>query len=956
MRRAALTDFDRDVLTVLLSSGGWNATTPSRLALVAKRYGVSPGGLARVIAGLSAAARSGRLQGALDEVRRSGSSRTPGRSHGRASGGGSRGESFRSSARDGTMSIAFPGGASVPTKFGSNGDAASVPGAGDFASLPLGRRDSVLVAVVMSLLGISVVLFTVLVVMLWRYWDERAQATALKPPAARDGADHAIDHATQRDGGASASSAMTSAPTRNGAGSASASLDLNLPAGAPPSATATGSPPVPVVPVSYPRVPGFKATLASLELDQALAVARGSAFALEAIANEAPDDRASIAAWSEAQNAIGRAWPRLDAVTRRVLLDRSMALLRRVDDSATAELLIAPLRAHLVAAPQSPGAMWRGAWAAGVLGSLLSEPGLSPEVVAVIAQQRMAPAEGAGDAFDRFTAAWLDQRLPEIADRLLTGAPQDDFDRFEAWIEAQRQVRADTEVQEVWLRAIELLLHRALRFDLPGTAPDLVGRFASMVEWRTSTPGAAAVARRFSRWMHDSTIPAQRLWAFGSILRQGRFAPWFEAPMLIGDRATMEDRNAALSRIMAAIGPTTDETVVMPRIPREFAQRWEALASRALASDDGRREVAPGISVASLRGAGPASTPSNRALAGAEVLYRLAELSASGGLLLAGRSGESAQRLSEIEAAWNKPLLAGLGPGGRSLPVPDEPSGDGLLAKRLDEVRTAQERIEIVRRKRAEAALDLGPQDAARLVREAYQGEPSALRLTAQGVIVDSFASGRRVAQELIDQFVLTGGADAALARFVERLTGERLPPHPNPAFRAKAMAALLRHRLRLSEHAWHGVDALLERTAAQESARLDAEGGASEPFRDSTDPSEAIDAIGDLLRARAGARIAMQPFPASLDTLDRRDEARRALADGAAQRLVASLWRALELDAYLAAADRPSLVPALKDLLAKAQAEATAASSAIDQACAVERARVTLLGARIAAESGGTP
>ncbi|HQQ58274.1 MAG TPA: hypothetical protein PKV60_03520, partial [Thermomonas sp.] len=54
------------------------------------------------------------------------------------------------------------------------------------------------------------------------------------------------------------------------------------------------------------------------------------------------------------------------------------------------------------------------------------------------------------------------------------------------------------------------------------------------------------------------------------------------------------------------------------------------------------------------------------------------------------------------------------------------------------------------RQRRTDLAPDLGPVDAARLVREAYTAEPMPVRLTAQGVVVDSFASGVEVAQPLI--------------------------------------------------------------------------------------------------------------------------------------------------------------------------------------------------------------
>jgi hypothetical protein len=54
-----LTEFDRYVLAILVSCGGWNATSRQRLVGLAHSYGVSPMGLVKVVGGLSDYARSG---------------------------------------------------------------------------------------------------------------------------------------------------------------------------------------------------------------------------------------------------------------------------------------------------------------------------------------------------------------------------------------------------------------------------------------------------------------------------------------------------------------------------------------------------------------------------------------------------------------------------------------------------------------------------------------------------------------------------------------------------------------------------------------------------------------------------------------------------------------------------------------------------------------------------------
>ena len=56
---AVFTDFDQDVLAVLIGCGGWNAQTRTRLVSLAAAYGVSVQGLHKVMTGLSDYARHG---------------------------------------------------------------------------------------------------------------------------------------------------------------------------------------------------------------------------------------------------------------------------------------------------------------------------------------------------------------------------------------------------------------------------------------------------------------------------------------------------------------------------------------------------------------------------------------------------------------------------------------------------------------------------------------------------------------------------------------------------------------------------------------------------------------------------------------------------------------------------------------------------------------------------------
>lgn len=878
-----LTEFDREVLSVLLSHGGWSASARGKLAVLAKRYGVSATGLSRVVVGLAQAARDGRLQDATALV-------TRGRER------------------------------SLPRREPRS------PADGPSAHR-MTRIDRALLATVSVLLLLALVMAVQLSVMMWRGISGRKDGTtpsAAPVDAMRVGAaDPASDPSA-------ASAAKTPAvPQANPSTT--------------PAAQPSGPRRPPAVPVSYPKAPTFSASLDAPAFMQALAEARAAANVLDDVARDPRAVLASKQRWSDLQRAIGMSWPRIDTSLRRAHLDRMLAIFRNVDDAAMAEALLEPLQRAVTALPSGPAEIRQGAWSAGVIGALLAEPGLSPELVEVIGRSRIAPADGQGDSFERFATGWLDRALPAIIDQIGRTSAQEDFDRMEAWIEAhQRLARAQT-TSEPWLLAIDGMLRRPLRLDLPGTSADLLGRLLTLVDWSSGGPDANALRRRFEAWMLDAAIEAPRLWALGSIIRQHAAAPWFTPEMVIGERATMADRRAALDRMLAAVAAAPFDAAAASRVPREMIDRRAALLERVRTlSPDGDGPARTDAQL--LRSmVASAAAPARNAFAQTLEMERLAAIGAVGAMLLDGRAVEASQRLSLLESELARPSLAGLGQGGRSLTVPAAPSSDGTLGRRLDQARSAEERVDAIRRRRTETSIDLGPLDAERLVREAYFGEPSAVRSTAQGVIVDSFAAGPGVAQQLVDQFSGGGSSDAGMGRFVERLTGERLPPHTHPQFRARALGALLRHRLKLSEHPWHGVDAFLARTARVAAERLEIEGGAAEAMRDAVEPTDALEALGTLLRARASARAVLKAVPAPLEELDHRDSARRALAASRPQRLVANLWRVLELEAFIGAADRPRDADSIAAIVASAVTEASRADTALAQALDIERARIVL-------------
>ena len=861
-RGPQLTAFDREVLAILLSCGGWNGAARARLASLAARHHVSAQGLCRVLNGLGVLMREGHLADAWVH------DHAPGPTAG------------------------------LPPVVAEPVDLEAV-------ARRSRSQDRAIRVVVVSLLLISLLLAWRLVAVVVAALSRAAPA----PMAARSA-----------DDAAEAPKAAPSAPE-----------GVNAAAPQRPAQEPSAAAVPPAVPVSYPQVPSFAPGPMTLQMEQAITAAKAAVDGLRALAGQVePASAATTARWAGLQQAAGAAWPYLDPGSKRALVDASLAVFRTLETEEAAAALVEPLRAMTGAAPVSATAILQGSWSAGIAGSFLAEPGVAPGVVGAATVASVPPVEGSGGAFERSAASWLDRALPQVVAAVGRGAPQDDFDRLQAWIAAQEAVRTPEEAQGAWLAGIDALLRSPLRLEVPGTAADLAGRLVALVDWRPEAPGSRTSRRRLEQWLLDPAVQSRQLWAVTSILRQARRAPWFQPDMVVGERTDAAGRRAILGKVLAALGPAPEVTASAGAAQREQVARWDNLR-------------------AALGEAPPSPTP----LVLLDRMVRQERLGTIAALVMEGRDREAAQRLAEMETAAGAPVVPALGPGGRARPTQRRPEGDGALEERLARARTADQRLEALRQRRTDLAPDLGPVDAARLVREAYTAEPMPVRLTAQGVVVDSFASGVEVAQAMVDLFPL-GGGDEALARFIERYTGERMPPGASGAFRPAATAALLRHRLALVEHPWHGVDHAARLLAAEVAQRVEAEGGAAESLRDQPQPLMAARALAELQLARAAARPSADPVPAPVPELERHARARRAAAEGPVQRFVAEAWTSLELEAFMLAADRPTTAAQVRALLAGTAARLVDANDVLMQGAIIGDARLALQAIRLGATRGG--
>jgi hypothetical protein len=98
------------------------------------------------------------------------------------------------------------------------------------------------------------------------------------------------------------------------------------------------------------------------------------------------------------------------------------------------------------------------------------------------------------------------------------------------------------------------------------------------------------------------------------------------------------------------------------------------------------------------------------------------------------------------------------------------------------------------------------------------------------------------------------------------------------------------------------------------------------------TRPDRAIAAACDALRAEAATRFLAEPFPASINEIERQRTARRSLATGLTQRMAAETPSMIDYAAMLVASRQPALQSKLTEILANARRARASASTASEQ------------------------
>jgi hypothetical protein len=893
--RLDLTPFDRSVLAMLVACGGWNAASRAKLVALASIHGVSPAGLMRVVSGLA------RL----------------------ASTGGTRVEVAQITQGAGRFS---PDGAGFAESL------VAVPGEdrADLAAslLPELKHGGTWATIKLSLLfgAITLMLGTWLVRLLIA--PAVLEPSIAPPPSARDQALRGDD-----------------------AGIAQ-----------PPE-----SPAVPVedraaVPPAWPDPPTFAGSLRVSAATEALDQSPRLPELLDELARKliiAPDAAPiHYRDWSLALDQAGACWPLADRAVFDAIVENAVEVLfAGADRPAVIEELLARAAAGADRLHE-PLDVWRGSWSAGLLAEAARRAD-APAALRRGAMERLGAIVGDREElqrprFNEGAAAYLARAAPRLVARIEFDA--ETFNAWEIWLAALRLAADGSARDLIILDVAHSILLSSVDLGKPCPSADVLGRLLRETELDRSI----AARERTLEILGDPRIDARDAWAFTQLMLLSERAPWMSESLVIAADAEMPQRRDAVlalaERWSKAAGPIAASAAGRAmRVDAELGARWIGLLRRHVADQAMRR-----------------SSSDRRVTTQLQHLVLATWLNEAAAALAVDQVAAARSTLDRVERGWasGAPAAPPRGGGGRAIqpggPIPTGPSTplapggppgqargiDGEWAATYEQAGADVEaRVAALNALRSLAGGDLGPIDARVLAREVYAAPSPEVRLAAQTLLVELFSRGPNVALEVLDLFP-DAPANESTHDVVSRFTGASLPELRSADWRPAATLALVEHAIPLFPTRAAEIDSLAAAFADSHLERAALHGG-TERSSSAAAPADAVEATLRALRGEAAGLNAAAPTPDTLAGIERRHRTRHSLAEGAIEQTVASQITALELLAYIVAAEQPANRAAVLNILGECAAQRREASHSIEQATAAELAAARLWAVRFQLDDG---
>jgi hypothetical protein len=491
---AHLTPFDRLVLSILVSGGGWNARTRVLVAGLAHQNGLDAATLRRVVTGLAGFMRQQGVAGTFGEVARAGQRPAPPPTPGRL-------ESAILRVSEG-----------VGREF--RGDTKS-----SFYRL-------------VALFGLLTVFFGVVLVTALTAPSPVVRDTNLR----RQEAEAILTRQQEKD-------ARTDGldPTHVVVPSTRPGVVRPVVFDRPPMFRGEGKPDAVVLDLAQ----------VATALDDLSALARR----LELDADRLPD--VQVMRWNEIVDLLSRTWTSMPADERRRAIDGLLGVLKFADDPVVADRLLGTFQIEPEAPVRDQLDPWRRAFRGGMLGEIVVNGDL-PEPVRTIARTFVRETLPGSDGRHTTGGPFVElggRTLDATGAALVGQAGVLDLAIFEngweRWFESQAALRRPEAVQRSLVSALGLVLRTNRGLSRSGPATDLLGRLVREIDWTAGGPDPEALRDAYQSWMRDPAITSDALWVLGSVLDGPAGIGWYRPEYVIEPDADTGERIRRLADALA---------------------------------------------------------------------------------------------------------------------------------------------------------------------------------------------------------------------------------------------------------------------------------------------------------------------------------------------------------------------------------------------------------------------
>lgn len=672
-------------------------------------------------------------------------------------------------------------------------------------------------------------------------------------------------------------------------------------------------------PVKYPRPPGFVPTPTPRAVVESASggaswVAEIEAFARDARTAGGKPVAGSVRQLAEALSLAAEAWPASGAYRGEVVRAFANAVREVRDGDALREVMQAvpggaadAIQVNLPAWKRG----WRHAFGAGALAVIALDPSQTPEVAAAAREEmrlraQPIPRGAVRDPFAAGAIATLSADALPLAEALALGTV--DLEHASRWSEAVDAASSSSDLRNrAALAAIDASLRAPGAIDKPGPLVDYLAYAIHILDFTGRGEDPEAVRNSLSAWILDENIPPARIWALTSVLDADLGIAWYGPDLVLATNAGRADRAQLVERMLKAFPQvaetTAGEAIIVEKIPLEDWQKSIATAA-GLASTDTADHL--------------------RRAATALAAMRTARAFERGDLKAAKAASDA---FGELLRREDKEWMAS--PTGERAGLPAAGVGDGGFAAELQAAgRDVARKVDLIRALGARpAAGDLGPIDARAAAIEALRSNQGESRAAMATVLADRYASGTTVLRAVLD-LVVEGSVSGDAPDFISRLVGTRVA---GADWRAEARERIIARIFLLEDSRAHAVDqsgADIAGIASDLAASYDQSAASGATRR----PDRALALLADAMREVAQQRFLAEPFPASIEEIERQRAARRSLAEGVMQRMSAETPAIAQYAAMLVAARQPALQSKLREHLLAARRARSGATSAAQQ------------------------